>query len=332
LAPLKQNKVILTTVILGGLAVVLLGTYFWLFAPANYRGKEYLFTVPSGQSVAQIIEGLHSQGFVRSMFGTRLAFVISGGQIVQAGTYNISPRMDVWQIAQIMTSGDTAVAGVTIPEGYTVAQIAATLDQKGVIGQAVFIQAVSSYPANEDFLKSRTKTDSLEGYLFPDTYQINKGTPANDIISLMLNNFQRRLAPLQTQIDKSGRSLNEIIILASLVEDEARTETNRKLVAQVLLNRLAKPMRLDVDATVRYITGNWTEPITKADLASNSPYNTRKFTGLPPTAICNPSLMSIKAVLLPSPTDALYYLTDKDGVMHYAKTLAEHNQNKAKYL
>lgn len=240
--------------------------------------------------------------------------------------------MDVWQIADIMGSGNTATTSVTIPEGYTVKQIANLLEKKGLGSADQFVKATTTWSGDEEFLKTRTKKNSLEGYLFPDTYRINKGTPAEDIISMMLNNFERRLAPLQTQISANKRSLNEIIILASLVEDEARTETNRKLVAQVLLNRLAKPMRLDVDATVRYLTDNWTKPITKADLAINSPYNTRKVSGLPPTPICNPSLMSIKAVLSPSPTNALYYLTDKDGVMHYANTLDQHNANKAKYL
>lgn len=310
----------------------MLGAYLWLFAPASYVGKEYLFNVPSGQTVSEIINSLENQGFVRSAFGAKLTFWISGVKTIKSGTYNISARMDTWQIASIMGSGNTATATVTIPEGYTVRQIADLLAKKDLADADEFIAATKAWKSDKAFLASRTKKDSLEGYLFPDTYNINKGTPVEDIISLMLNNFERRIAPLQTQIDQNKYSLDQIIILASLVEDEARTETNRKLVAQVLLNRLAKPMRLDVDATVRYITNNWTKPITQADLSSTSPYNTRKYSGLPPTAICNPGLMSIKAVLSPSPTSALYYLTDKDGVMHYANTLDQHNANKAKYL
>lgn len=303
-----------------------------MFAPADYRGEQYLFTVENGQSITQTISGLREQGFIRSALGAQIAFRIGQVRIIQSGTYNISPRMDVWQIASIFGSSTSAISNVTIPEGYTVQQIADLLEQKGLADASEFIAATKTWVSQDSFLQSRTKKDSLEGYLFPDTYRINKGTPVKNIIDMMLNNFQHRIAPLQTQIDKNGRSLNQIIILASLVEEEARTETNRKLVAQVLLNRLVKPMRLDVDATVRYITGNWTNPITKTELSSNSPYNTRKFTGLPPTAICNPGLMAIRAVLSPTPTDALYYLVDKDGVMHYAKTLDEHNQNKAKYL
>lgn len=329
---MKSKKFLIGSVILGSLAIILLGAYLWMFAPANYRGTQYLFTVPAGQSIAKVISSLATQGFIRSALGAKIAFTISGVKTIQSGSYNISPRMDVWQIASIMGSGETAAVSVTIPEGLTVQQIADLLEKKSLVKSTDFVSAANHWNGNETFLSSRTKKDSLEGYLFPDTYRINKGTPIEDIISLMLNNFARRIAPLQTQIDANKRSLNDIIILASLVEEEARTETNRKLVAQVLLNRLAKPMRLDVDATVRYITGNWKDPITQADLNSSSPYNTRKFTGLPPTAICNPGLMSIQAVLSPTPTDALYYLTDKDGVMHYARTLDEHNQNKAKYL
>ncbi len=329
---MKQKKIIISSIILGGLAIVLLGTYLWMFAPANYRGEQYLFTVENGQSITRVISSLQDQGFIRSVSGGRLVFWVSGVKVIQSGTYNISSRMDVWQIASIFSSGSSAVSNIVIPEGYTIQQIADLLEKKGVADSSEFTNTTKNWTSQDVFLQSRIKKDSLEGYLFPDTYRINKGTPTKDIVSMMLNNFQRRIAPLQTQIDKSGHTLNQILILASLVEDEARTETNRKLVAQVLLNRIAKGMRLDVDATVRYITGNWNNPITKADLNSNSPYNTRKFSGLPPTAICNPGLMSIQAVLFPASTDALYYLTDKDGVMHYAKTLDEHNQNKAKYL
>ncbi len=329
---MKGKKVIIGSIILGGLAIILLGAYLWMFAPANYKGSQYLFTVDSGQSISQVVSGLYEQGFVRSTLGARIAFKLSQVRVIQSGTYNVSPRMDVWQIASIFGSGTSAISNVTIPEGYTVQQIADLFEKKGLVNADEFVSATKTWTSDDVFLESRTKKDSLEGYLFPDTYRINKGMPAKDIISMMLNNFQRRIAPLQTQIDKSGYSLNKIVILASLVEDEARTETNRKLVAQVLLNRLAKPMRLDVDATVRYITNNWTNPITKTELASNSPYNTRKVSGLPPTAICSPGLMSIKAVLFPTPTDALYYLTGNDGVMYYAKTLDEHNANKAKYL
>ena len=329
---MKEKKFIIGSIILGGLAIVLLGAYLWMFAPANYRGEQYLFTVENGQSISQTISGLYGQGFIRSVLGAQIAFWIGQVRVIQSGTYNVSPRMDVWQIASIFGSGTSAISNVTIPEGYTVRQIADLLEQKGLVDANEFIEATNTWTSDAVFLQSRAKKDSLEGYLFPDTYRINKGTPVEDIISMMLNNFQRRIASLQVQIDKNKRTLDQIIILASLVEDEARTEINRKLVAQVLLNRLAKPMRLDVDATVRYITGNWKDPITKAELASNSPYNTRKFTGLPPTAICNPGLMAIRAVLSPSATDALYYLVDKDGVMHYAKTLDEHNQNKAEYL
>lgn len=327
-----DRRSIFGSIILGGLAIVLLGAYLWMFAPANFRGSQYLFTVEGGRSVRQTIVDLYDQGFIRSVLGARIAFSLSRADVIQAGTYNVSPRMDVWQIAQIMGSGDTATANVTIPEGYTVKQIATLLEQKGLVSASDFAFATTSYSGDAAILRSRAQTNSLEGYLFPDTYRINKGTPASDVISIMLNNFQRRTAPLQTQISGNSRSLNDIIILASLVEKEARTETNRKLVAQVLLNRLNKHMRLDVDATVRYITGNWTDPITQTDLNSSSPYNTRRFTGLPPTPICNPGLMAMEAVLSPTPTDALYYLVDKDGVMHYAKTLDEHNANKAKYL
>jgi len=148
----------------------------------------------------------------------------------------------------------------------------------------------------------------------------------------LLDNFKQRIATVDTQLKSSKYTLHQIVTLASLIEKEARTDPSRKMVAGILINRLKKGMRLDVDATVRYITENWTRPITQADLNINSPYNTRKVAGLPPGPICNPGLASIQAVLSPAASDYLYYLTDPEGVIYYAKTLDEHNANKAKYL
>jgi UPF0755 protein len=147
----------------------------------------------------------------------------------------------------------------------------------------------------------------------------------------MLNNFETKyksdIAPTL-----GDRNLYEILIVASLIEKEAKTQTDREQISAVLYNRLAEGMRLDVDATVRYLTGNWKDPITKTDLAIDSPYNTRLHAGLPPGPICNPGLATIKAAMNPPKSDYYYYLTDFEGITHYAKTLSEHNENKLRYL
>lgn len=325
----KKHGIILS--VLGALAVIFVGAYLLLFVPADYRGEEQLFVVDTGESISQIITNLQEDGLVHSVVGAKIAFKISGVNAIKDGSYNISPRMDVWQIARIMRMGETSTVRITIPEGFTNNQIAARMDALGLITAKDFLASSENFPPDFDFLTSRPN-NSLEGYLFPDTYNMNKGTTADSLIGQMINNFDNRTDSLVGQIEASGYSLHEIIILASLVEKEARSDGVRKMVAGVIFNRLNIGMRLDIDATVRYLTNNWKSPITSADLNINSPYNTRRFAGLPPGPICNPGLSSIKAVLSPTPSDYFYYLHDADGVTYYAKTLAEHNANKAKYL
>ncbi len=316
---------------MGALAIIIVGAYFVWFAPTDYRGEKYIFTVENGQSINQIIGSLKEEGFIRSTFGTKVAFKLSRAGSVQVGTYNVSPRMDAWQIAGIIGGSETATVKTTIPEGYTISQIADTLDEKGIITADDFLSAAQNYPSDDSLLKNRGD-DSMEGYLFPDTYNINKGTPAKVLIEQMFGDFSQRIKPLESDVAKSKYNLHQIITLASLVEKEARTDGDRKLIAGVLINRLNTGMRLDVDATIRYVTNNWKDPISQKDINSSSPYNTRKFAGLPPGPICNPGLAAIKAVLSPTKSNYLYYLTDSDGATHYAKTLDQHNANKAKYL
>jgi UPF0755 protein len=316
---------------LGALAVVFVSVYLIWFAPADFRGSQYIFTIERGQSLQEVVVALKQEGFIRSVIGTRIAFKLNRAGVIQAGTYNISPRMDAWQIAHIINGGQTAGVKVTIPEGFTVSQIADLLNQQEIIMSRDFITLAGNFPPDFEFLVSRPD-NSLEGYLFPDTYNMNKGTPARDLILQMLDNFKARINSIQDLVTTSKYNLHQIITLASLVEKEARTDADRKLIAGVLLRRLEIGMRLDVDATVRYLANNWTGPITQAQLNSNSPYNTRKVAGLPPGPICNPGLAAIQAVLSPTKSDYLYYLHDAEGNTHYAKTLEQHNINKANYL
>ena len=317
---------------MGALVILMLGAYLAWFAPESYRAEDkILFTVERGETAADIIANLSAQEFIRSPFGARIAFALTGTRAIQPGTYNVSPRMDVWQIAYIIARNRTATVKTTIPEGYTIQQIGALLAKQDIVGADDFRLVVSNFPPDFDWLVGRSD-NSLEGYLFPDTSNLNRGTPARELVLTVLDNFRSRIATVDAQVESSKYTLHQILTLASLVEKEARTDEDRKLIAGVLINRLNKGMRLDVDATVRYITGNWTDPITNADLNINSPYNTRKVTGLPPGPICNPGLAAIKAVLSPTSSGYLYYLHGPDGNTYYAKTLGQHNANKAEYL
>lgn len=173
-----------------------------------------------------------------------------------------------------------------------------------------------------------------EGFLFPDTYVFGPNTSPAEIVELLLKNFRNKIEPLITKYSGflENHSVRNVVILASLLEREAVSLEDKRIVAGILYNRLKEGMRLDVDATVSYIKGDWRAPITYSDLQSNSAYNTRKSGGLPPGPICNPGLISLEAAMSPTPSQYFYYLTGSNGQMYYARTLEEHNWNKSKFL
>jgi UPF0755 protein len=177
-----------------------------------------------------------------------------------------------------------------------------------------------------------------EGKYFPDTYLVPKQITLEAVRQLLRRTFDEKTAPLGLNNSASGLTAEEVIILASLVERETKTDADRALVAGVLSNRLKIGMKLDVDATVQYVIGFtkadgwWKKNLTSEDLQIKSPYNTYLYAGLPPSPICNPGLAALKAVLDPTETDYFYYLSDKTGAMHYAVTFSEHKANIAKFL
>ncbi|OGB74231.1 hypothetical protein A2V68_00480 [candidate division Kazan bacterium RBG_13_50_9] len=313
----------------GAIAAAVLIFYFLALAPVG-AGEVRNFTVQSGETISSIAKHLEEEHLIRSPWGFKFYLKLTGKIIVQPGIYQLSPAYGTARVANVIASGDTANITVTIPEGYTLEQIAELLASKGVTSKEEFIKEASDFPPDYDFSKYRPLGHSLEGFLFPDTYRLIKGD-ALAAVRVMLDNFGVKFRN-DIKDELGDRDLHPILIVASMVEREAKTQTDREQIAAVLWNRLDAGMRLDVDATVRYITGNWEDPIAREDLASDSPYNTRRFAGLPPGPICNPGLASIKAALNPPTSSYYYYLTDFEGITHYAETLDEHNQNKLKYL
>lgn len=206
---------------------------------------------------------------------------------------------------------------VTIPEGYNTSQIGETFEKLGIFSK-------------EDFVKIAQRE---EGYLFPDTYRFYKNAKPEDVISKMKDNFNKKLTPeILKEIKKQNKTLNDVIIMASLLEEEVGATEDRKIVAGILWKRLDLGMGLGVDAALTYVLGKTSGELTAMDLKLDSPYNTYRYRGLTPTPISNPGLDAILAALRPAPSPYLYYLTGKDGQTHYAKTLEEHALNKFKYL
>jgi len=309
--------------------IIITTSYFVLLAPAG-SGELQHFTVQSGETITSIANRLKQDGLIKSVWGFKLYLKVTGKVIVHPGVYEVSPTYGAPRIAGIVASGETANITVTIPEGYTLKQITALMASKEIATEEEFLDIATDFPPDHEFSKYRPPGSSLEGFLFPDTYRLIKGD-ATSAIRIILDNFEVKYKN-ELKDSLGDRNLYPILIVASLIEREAKIQEDREQIAAVLYNRLEAGMRLDVDATVRYLTNNWEDLLTRQDLAIDSPYNTRKYAGLPPGPICNPGLASIKAALNPPASDYYYYLTDFEGITHYAETLQEHNENKVKYL
>lgn len=304
-------------------SLFLLGLFFLWFKeatlPANpISNASQIFIVKKGESIRQIANNLKKEGLIREPLAFFLLVKNKGVEKnIQAGDFRLKPSMNLYEVIEELKHG-TLDVWVTILEGWRVEEIALKL------------AAELSIPEQE-FLKY-----AQEGYMFPDTYLLPRQASASALAKIMRNNFEKRAVE---SLNLKGVNLHKIVILASLVEREAKLEEDRPKVASVLLNRLEIGMKLDIDATVQYALGYqeeektwWKKALSKEELIIDSPYNTYKNKGLPPTPIANPGLSSIKAVVNPAKTDYLYYLSDKEGEMHYAKTLREHNENIEKYL
>ncbi len=314
-------------IILLGLLLIILGFLFlwWNQAikPVNPKDNTpIMFTIQRGENIRGIAERLQKEGLIRSSVAFFVIARFGGlGERIQAGEFRLNPSMDLITIANNLTHGTTDV-WITIPEGYRNEEIALKLTKEFDLPE-------------KDFLKY-----AREGYMFPDTYLIPKDAGGEKIAGIMLDNFNKRItSEIYDKAKQKGLSPDNLITIASLVEREAKFENDRPLVASVILNRLKIGMKLDIDATIQYALGYqpkekswWKKELTADDLEIDSPYNTYKNLGLPPTPICNPGLSVIKAVVEAPETNYLYYLSDKSGRMYYATTIEEHNLNIKNHL
>lgn len=311
--------------VLGVLAVV-----FWAYISVQpvSSNKDYKnFLITKGSSAGTIGNNLQKAGLVKSALAFKIYTQFTGiAGNLSAGEFRLSPAFNLFQTVDALTKGPTLL-WVTIPEGLRREEIAAKF-AKGLDKDTSFVT---------DFLAA-SKND--EGMLFPDTYLFPKDASASAIVNKMTRTFSAKTNSLGVQ---TGLNFNQRVILASILERETKTDDERPIVAGILINRLSIGMALQVDATVQYGVANsrckfevatcdWWRPLYKEDLAINSPYNSYKFTGLPPGPISNPGLSSLTAAFNPAKTDFLYYLHDPAGQIHYAKTLEEQNANVAKYL
>jgi len=301
-------------------AIFLAGFYFILFAAPRNFPVDSIVGIEKGSSASAVADQLADERIISHARLLELLLRLSGGsEGVHAGDYRFEDPQNVFLVAYRLLVGDYGfpTIRVTFPEGITVRE------------SAKKIEGVFSAIRASDF---ESAAKQYEGYLFPDTYLFVSSDDVASIISLMRTNFDTKIGPLSDDIRASGRTLSDTIILASLIEKEARTDASKRMVAGILQNRLTLGMPLQVDAVFGYIFNRDTYSPSLKDLTVDSPYNTYTHKGLPPGPICNPGLSSIEAVLHPTKTKYIYYLTGKDGLMHYATTYAEHQANQKRYL
>lgn len=287
--------------------------------------------VPRGSTFSDVSGILAKHGVI----GNRLAFRLLArlrrvDSQVKAGEYRFAANQNEDLVLRALVSGGAQIAvWITIPEGYTSREIAGTLAAHGISSQ----NALESAFQNHALSVAGARTKNLEGYLFPSTYLIPVSASAGLAEKILTDQFKKALPPdAAAKARKLKMSVPQIVTLASLIEREAKADDERPLMAGVYYNRLRIGMPLEVDATIEYVFPQHKAEISKADLAIDSPYNTYKKVGLPPTPIANPGRPSLWAAFNPQSSTYLYYVYKGNGHHAFSRTLAEHNANVARYL
>lgn len=316
----------------------LLASDLFAFSREIPSTQEIHIEVTAEDDIGSIAQKLQDAGLIKYKWFFRLFAGITGAEEeVGIGTYTLNTDMDYHALISGMHSSSgnltAETVDVTIPEGYTVRQTIKLLAEKGVNTEEALTEAAETGDFDYDFIDSDSEDITrLEGYLFPDTYQFYVGHNAEDALDRLLRNFAAKMdEDRMAQVEASGRSLHEIITIASLIEEET-DGTDQANIASVIYNRLDGPGDrqgtyglLQIDASLLYALPDHEGAITSADMQVDSPYNLYKYEGLPPTPISNPGLASIDAALNPNTTDYYFYALGTDGLHHFSTTLAEHN-------
>lgn len=286
--------------------------------------------VPSGSDTKTIAEVLASKGVIENAAMFRLRARVDGiDSKLRPGEYDLTTGMRYKNVVARLLSGPSLdYVTVTVPEGFTVVQIAERLEKQMGIPAVEFtdlaMKQAASFASGHPLLGG-VSTGSLEGYLFPKTYRIAKGSTAREAIEMMLAQFDKELAQVDLSYAESkGLNTHEVVTIASMIEREARVPKERPIVSSVIYNRLSKNMRLEIDATIEYILPGTRPRLLNKHLKINSPYNSYMYGGLPPGPIASPGLASLESAAHPADTEYLYYvLTSTDGSHTFTKTLEE---------
>ena len=290
------------------------------------RGVPVYFTVRPGMSVSEIGKELYERGIIDSEMKFWWTAKLNGFENkVKSGTFAMQTGMTSRDALEILVYGNTVTIRFTIPEGFSVRDIAQRLDDEGLVKADAFISLAKTYRPYPYVEEHENVRYAVEGFLFPDTYEINGEFDATRIMQMMAENFDRRLTKeMRDRAREMDLSIYELVTLASLVEKEAYHEEDRSIIAQIFLKRLRLGMPLQADPTVQYLLDAPKEDLLYRDTEIESPYNTYQNVGLPPGPIASPGTASLMAVLHPADTNYLYFVADRNGNNYYATNYADH--------
>ncbi len=315
-----------------GMLLLLGGAFLWVItslSPWPWGKAETIYIRP-GAGAREIATLLKKQGIIRSRLLFLLAAFSEGSYSrLKPGEYVLSPRMSLFQVLAKLRKGEVVIHPVMIPEGFTAREIARTLASQGLADEERFLTLVFDRTSPS---RHGVEGNSLEGYLFPDTYYLYKGIPEEEIIRMMVTRFKQHFGPAeQIRAAALGMTMGEAVTLASLIEKEAKVEEERRLISAVFHNRLRRGIPLQADPTVIYALPRFGGKLTRADLAVDSPYNTYRYRGLPPGPIANPGRASLEAALYPARVSFLYFVSKNDGTHFFSSTLEEHQRAVRRY-
>lgn len=322
-----------------------------IYLPKNSSANEdVVFDIEKGSGLREISLKLEEAGLIKWAPLFQIYALVAGrGGKLQAGSYSLNSSMNMPEISEKFARGEVIKNFFTVIEGWSLRDIGQAIEGKEIF-QANELWRIAGFPAIDyskandllrphdfsqkfAFLKEKPANSGLEGYLFPDTYEIGQRKDPEEIIEIMLANFDKKITlDLRAEADRQAKTIFEIITMASLIEKEVKTKEDKELVSGILWKRIKIGMPLQVDATISYITGRQGTKISIGETQTDSPFNTYRYRGLPAGPISNPGIESIKAALYPKESSYLYYLSSSDGTTIFSRTLEEHNIAKAKYL
>lgn len=332
----KVTKILLIFVII--CAFLLSAFYFYIQSTAKSQANlkcQGIFEIKQGDSLDNILENLEKECGLTKKSEFKIYLILTkNNSKLKAGQFDLKKEATYVEIAEILVGGKVKTNSITIPEGYTLSQISELLESKNIASKNEFESKARISSFNYEFLENVSKSETLEGYLFPDTYTLNSNVSELEIINKMLSNFDKKLtSDLRLEIKKQNKSIREIVIVASLLEKEVKTKEDRQVVAGIIYKRINEGQPLQLDSTVNYITGKNLAQPTILDTKTNSPYNTYLNKGLPPGPISNPGFDSLYAAVYPINSEYYYYLNRQDtGETIFSKNYDEHLKNKQKYL